>query len=111
MLSFAGLPFTGGFVGKFYAFAAAYERGWTWLVIVGVVATAFSLYYYLAVIRAMYMRPAPARVAPVGGQPPRELALSAAVGASLVVVVATFFAVRPLIDLCAKAVAALPFPY
>jgi len=111
MLSFAGLPFTGGFVGKFYAFTAAYDRGWTWLVIVGVVATAFSLYYYLAVIRAMYMRAMPARVAPVGGQPPRELALSAAVGVSVAVVVVTFFAVEPLIDLCEKAVAALPFPY
>ena len=109
--SFAGLPFTGGFVGKFYAFTAAYDRGWTWLVIVGVVATAFSLYYYLAVIRAMYMRAMPARVAPVGGQPPRELALSAAVGVSVAVVVVTFFAVEPLIDLCEKAVAAVPFPY
>ena len=95
---------------KFYAFTAAYDRGWTWLVIVGVIATAFSLYYYLAVIRAMYMRAMPARIAPVGGQPPRELALSAAVGASLVVVVATFFAVEPLIDLCEKAVAAIPLP-
>jgi NADH-quinone oxidoreductase subunit N len=58
MFGFAGLPPTGGFVGKFYAFSAAYEHGWTWLVIVGVVATAVSLYYYLAVVRAMYMRPA-----------------------------------------------------
>ncbi len=58
MLSFAGLPLTGGFVAKFYAFAAAWDRGWTWLVVVGVIATAVSLYYYLAVIRSMYMRPA-----------------------------------------------------
>jgi NADH-quinone oxidoreductase subunit N len=111
MLSFAGLPFTGGFVAKFYSFTAAYDRGWTWLVIVGVVATAFSLYYYLAVIRAMYMRPAAPRLAPVGGQPPRELALSAGVVGSLVVVVATFFAVEPMIDLAEKAAASLNFPY
>ena len=45
-------------MGKFYVFSAAYERGWIWLMIVGVVATAVSLYYYLGVIRAMYMRPA-----------------------------------------------------
>ena len=111
MLSFAGLPFTGGFVAKFYAFTAAYERGWTWLVIVGVIATAFSLYYYLAVIRAMYMRTAPTRIAAVGGQPPRELALSAAVVSSAAIVVVTFFAVQPLIDLAEKAVASLSFPY
>jgi len=38
MLSFAGLPLTGGFFAKFYAFSAAVERDWTWLVIVGVIA-------------------------------------------------------------------------
>ena len=57
MLGFAGLPPTGGFLGKFYVFSAAYDRGWLWLVIVGIAATAVSLYYYLAVIRALYMRP------------------------------------------------------
>ena len=52
MFGFAGLPLGGGFVGKFYVFAAAYEHGWTWLVIVGVLATLVSLYYYLGVVRA-----------------------------------------------------------
>ena len=75
MLGFAGLPLTGGFVGKFYAFSAAYDRGWIWLVIVGAVATAVSLYYYFGLVRSMYMRPGGSlQVAPAGGQPPRELA-------------------------------------
>ena len=47
VFGFAGLPLTGGFVGKFYVFAAAYDHGWVWLVIVGVLATLVSLYYYL----------------------------------------------------------------
>jgi NADH-quinone oxidoreductase subunit N len=111
MLSFAGLPLTGGFVGKFYVFASAWDRGWTWLVIVGVIATALSLYYYLAVIRAMYMRPAMPIAIAAGGQPPRELALSAAVVASVVVVVGSFFAVEPLIDLARDAAESLSFPY
>jgi NADH-quinone oxidoreductase subunit N len=111
MLSFAGLPLTGGFVAKFYAFASAWDRGWTWLVIVGVIATAVSIYYYLAVIRSLYMRPGGAAAAAVGGQPPRELMLSAAVVACLVVVVGSFFAVEPLIDLAEKAAASLSFPY
>ena len=111
MLSFAGLPLTGGFVAKFYAFAAAWDRGWTWLVVVGVVATAVSLYYYLAVIRSLYMRPGSALALPVGGQPPRELMLSAAVAGCVVVVVGSFFAVEPLIDLAEKAAASLNFPY
>jgi NADH-quinone oxidoreductase subunit N len=111
MLGFAGLPLTGGFVGKFYIFAAAYKHGWTWLVIVGVTATAVSLYYYLGVIRAMYMRPAEElQLAPVaGGSPPRELTLQTAVAGALAVTVSSFFAVQPLIDGAKHAASALPF--
>jgi NADH-quinone oxidoreductase subunit N len=109
MLGFAGLPLTGGFVGKFYVFAAAYDRGWIWLVIVGLVATAVSLYYYLGVVRALYMRGAPAGAPLVaGGQPPRDLVLQTAVVGCLAVTVASFFAVQPLIDLAKKAVSTLP---
>jgi NADH-quinone oxidoreductase subunit N len=109
MLSFAGFPLTGGFVGKFYVFAASYDRGWTWLVIVGVIATLVSLYYYLAVIRAMYMRPAAELgLAPVGGSPPREIMLSSAAVLAMVVNVGSFFAVQPLIDLAKNAADALP---
>ena len=113
MFGFAGLPPTGGFVGKFYAFSAAYEHGWTWLVIVGVVATAVSLYYYLAVVRAMYMRPASelqlGAVPVAGGAPPRDALLQTSVALALGVTVATFFAVQPLIDVAKHAASALPF--
>jgi len=113
MFGFAGLPPTGGFVGKFYAFSAAYEHGWTWLVIVGVVATAVSLYYYLAVVRAMYMRPASelqlGAVPVTGGAPPRDTLLQTSVTLALGVTVATFFAVQPLIDVAKHAADALPF--
>jgi NADH-quinone oxidoreductase subunit N len=111
MFGFAGLPPTGGFVGKFYAFSAAYRHGWTWLVIVGVAATAVSLYYYLAVVRAMYMRPAAElQLAPVaGGSPPRESWLQVSVAAALGVTIASFFAVQPLIDVAKHAASALPF--
>jgi NADH-quinone oxidoreductase subunit N len=109
MLGFAGFPLTGGFVGKFYVFSAAYDRGWTWLVIVGVLATLVSLYYYLAVIRAMYMRPAAELgLAPIGGSPPREILLSTSVFAAMVVNVGSFFAVQPLVDLAKNAAKALP---
>jgi NADH-quinone oxidoreductase subunit N len=105
MLGFAGLPPTGGFVGKFYVFSAAYERGWSWLIVVGVVATAVSLYYYLAVLRAMYMRsPLEAGVVAAGGRPPREWALNATVAACVAVAVGSFFAVQPLIDLAREAI-------
>jgi NADH-quinone oxidoreductase subunit N len=110
MLGFAGFPLTGGFVGKFYAFSAAYDHGWTWLVIVGVVATLVSLYYYLGVVRAMYMRPtAELQLAPVGGAPPFEGLLQASVSVALAVTIGTFFAVQPLIDLAKDAAGSLPF--
>jgi NADH-quinone oxidoreductase subunit N len=105
MLGFAGLPPTGGFVGKFYVFAAAWDRRWIWLVAVGLAATVVSLYYYLGVIRAMFMRmPVEVGVAAAGGRPPRELALGLAVVGSLVLTVGSFVAVQPLIDLARHAV-------
>jgi NADH-quinone oxidoreductase subunit N len=110
MLGFAGFPLTGGFVGKFYVFAAAYRHGWTWLVIVGVVATLVSLYYYLGIVRAMFMRrPEELQLAPIGGSPPRDALLEGAVFACLVVTVGSFFAVQPLIDLARNAATTLPF--
>jgi NADH-quinone oxidoreductase subunit N len=115
VFGFAGLPLGGGFVGKFYVFAAAYQHGWVWLVIVGVLATLVSLYYYLGIVRAMYMRPSeelqlPPRsgVAVSGGAPAKETLLHLAVGAALVVSVGSLFAVQPLIDLARDAASALP---
>jgi NADH-quinone oxidoreductase subunit N len=110
MLGFAGFPLTGGFVAKFYAFSAAYDRGWVWLMIVGVVATLVSLYYYLGVVRAMYFRtPAELQLLPAGGSPPRELALQIGVALSLVVTIGSFFAVEPLIEIAKKAAESVPF--
>jgi NADH-quinone oxidoreductase subunit N len=111
LFGFAGLPLGGGFVAKFYVLSAAYRHGWTWLVIVGVIATIVSLYYYLAVVRAMYMRPSAelGLTAVAGGSPPREPLLHAAVGLALVVSVGSLFAVEPMIDLAKHAVGSLPF--
>jgi NADH-quinone oxidoreductase subunit N len=116
MFGFAGLPLGGGFVGKFYVFAAAYRHGWVWLVIVGVLATLVSLYYYLGIVRAMYMRPSEelqvqpdGGVAVTGGAPARESVLQLAVGAALVVSFGSLFAVQPLIELARHATGTLPF--
>jgi NADH-quinone oxidoreductase subunit N len=108
MFGFAGLPVGGGFIGKFYVFAAAYEHGWAWLVVVGVLATLVSLYYYLGVVRAMYMRPA-ARLVIAGGSPPRDRLTHAAVGIALAVSVGSLFAAAPLLDVAKHAANSLPF--
>jgi len=57
MLSLTGIPPTAGFFGKFYIFGAAINNGLLWLAIVGIVNSTISLYYYVAVIRAMYLLP------------------------------------------------------
>jgi NADH-quinone oxidoreductase subunit N len=111
MLGFIGLPPTGLFLGKFYAFSALYDRGWIWLMILGAVFTAVSIYYYLGVVRAMYTRPPRLAAVPAGGSPPRDIALDATIVASLVVAVGSFFAVDQLIELARDATSFLLFPF
>ncbi len=110
MLSLAGFPLTGGFLGKLFVLSAIFEAGWWWLLVVGVLATALSLAYYLWIVRALYMRPGelPATVVAAGGSPPRDAFLSAAVAVSLVVTIGSFFFVQPLVDLARDAAASLP---
>jgi NADH-quinone oxidoreductase subunit N len=108
MLGFAGFPLTGGFVGKFYVFSAVYDRGWTWLMIVGLAATLVSLYYYLGIVRALYFRaPVELQLAPAGGSPPRDLLLQTGVAASLAVTIGSFFFVEPIIDVARHATSGL----
>ncbi len=110
MLGMAGFPLTGGFFGKLFVFSAAYEAGDWWLVLVGVAATALSLGYYLNIVRWLYMRSgAELRLAPVGGAPPREIALGVAVAAAVVVTVGSFVAAEPILDLASDAAASLSF--
>ena len=113
MLGFIGLPPTGLFLGKFYAFAALYERGWIWLMVVGAVFTAVSVYYYLGIVRSMYMRDLPTTPAATvaGGSPPSDRLLNLAVGIALVISVGTFFGVDPLIDVIRETTAVLTYPF
>jgi NADH-quinone oxidoreductase subunit N len=54
MVSLAGVPFTAGFLGKFYIFYAAILQRQIALVVVGVITVGCGFYYYLKVVRAMY---------------------------------------------------------
>ena len=54
MVSLAGVPFTAGFLGKFYIFYAAVLQRQIALIVVGVITVGCGFYYYLKVVRAMY---------------------------------------------------------
>jgi NADH-quinone oxidoreductase subunit N len=56
LLSLAGFPPTAGFLAKFYIFSAAVRAGLVWLVVIGVLASLVSVFYYLRVVVYMYMR-------------------------------------------------------
>jgi NADH-quinone oxidoreductase subunit N len=65
MLSLAGFPPTAGFFAKFYIFSSAVKSGYLGLVIIAVINSLISVYYYLRVIVYMFMRPAEEDVKPV----------------------------------------------
>ena len=54
-LSLAGMPPFGGFVAKFFVFAAAVQSGWIWLAVVGVLNSIVGLYYYLNILKYIYL--------------------------------------------------------
>jgi NADH-quinone oxidoreductase subunit N len=56
LLSLAGFPPTAGFLAKFYIFSAAVREGLVPLVIIGVLASLISVFYYLRIVVYMYMR-------------------------------------------------------
>ncbi len=55
LLSLAGVPPLGGFIAKFYIFAAAVKEGLIGLAVVGVVMAIVSMYYFLLVVKRMYL--------------------------------------------------------
>lgn len=55
LLSLGGIPPTAGFLGKFYLFQATVEAGYWWLALFGILNAFIALYYYLNVIKYMYL--------------------------------------------------------
>ena len=82
LLSLGGIPFVLGFWGKLYVFLAAGQAGLWWLVALGALLSVVALYYYLNVVRAMFLLTDP--------RPPVEIpfALQFAVVACAVIVTA-----------------------
>ncbi|MFN8485539.1 MAG: NADH-quinone oxidoreductase subunit N [Anaerolineae bacterium] len=66
MFALTGFPPLAGFVGKWFIFSSAVATGWTWLALIGALASVISAGYYLRIVVLMYMRPAPAETQPLG---------------------------------------------
>ncbi len=92
MLSLIGFPVTAGFIGKVVLFYAAYKAGYVGLLVIAIINSMVSVYYYLRVVQAMYMLPTPRGVEAgvTSARPPGAVAwpymLVGAVGAILVIV-------------------------
>ena len=57
LLSLIGIPFTGGFFGKFYVFASAMHNGHVWLAVVGLLNSGVACFYYFRLLATLYAKP------------------------------------------------------
>jgi NADH-quinone oxidoreductase subunit N len=85
MLSLAGMPPLAGFVAKFYVFAAAVQSGWIWLAFVGVLNAIAGLYYYMTVLKVIYLYRSDDEDKPIAVPGPHALALTLCVAAIVIV--------------------------
>jgi len=75
LLSLTGIPPTAGFVGKLYLFAALINAKLIWLAVVGVLNSVVSLYYYVRILRNMYLRDADRTALPIRFSMPQVVLL------------------------------------
>jgi len=84
LLSLAGFPPTAGFMAKFYVFSSAVKTGFVGLVIIGVLNSLVSVYYYLRIVVLMFMHPPQAETEKI----------RLAFGAGLVLLISTWFVLQ-----------------
>jgi NADH-quinone oxidoreductase subunit N len=75
LFSLGGIPPFAGFFGKFFLFTAAAEKGYYILVLIAVLNTIISLYYYLLVVKAMFINISEAPIEKFRSDFPTRLAL------------------------------------
>jgi NADH-quinone oxidoreductase subunit N len=92
LLSLIGIPFTGGFFGKFYVFSAAVHGGNLWLAIIGLLNSGVACFYYLRLLAAVYTRPGTdtARLDQL-----RRISVPAAIGVGLAAVATLALGILP----------------
>jgi NADH-quinone oxidoreductase subunit N len=101
MFSLAGLPPTVGFFAKLFVLQAALNAGYTWLVVLAVLLSVIGAFYYLRIVKSMYMDP-PAGEITIDPRADTRWMLSATAMATLLLGI---FPAR-LMELCARAITA-----
>jgi len=101
LFSLAGVPPMLGFFGKFHVLNAAVDAGWTWLAVVGALASVVGAFYYLRIVYFMYFgaeqEPATSRMAPV------QWVMLVAVAAIMLIGIVNLFGIEPAAALAAEA--------
>lgn len=110
MFSLAGFPPTAGFLAKYLAFLAAVKAGHTELVIIGVLTSLVSIFYYLRVVVVMFMQPEEVREPQPTIPAAADVAMAAAVAGSLFlgIIPAGFFNLASQSVVAARSVFGLP---
>ncbi|MDO4899330.1 NADH-quinone oxidoreductase subunit NuoN [Actinomyces sp.] len=86
LLSFAGIPLTAGFIAKFEVFIAGVAGGATWLVIVAVISSVATAFFYMRLIVLMFFRePEGERVTVVSSMGPTALTIGLAAAATVLI--------------------------
>ncbi|NLX11944.1 MAG: NADH-quinone oxidoreductase subunit N [Chloroflexi bacterium] len=104
LLSLGGIPPAAGFVGKFLLFRAAIDAGLVALALVGVVNVIIGLYYYLVIVKVMYMERSPDEDQPIPVSTPYTWALG--IAAAGVLLLGTIL-VTPLVEWATEAAQSL----
>ncbi len=98
LFSLAGIPPLSGFFGKFYLFAAVFSKGLYWLVILAALNSTLSLYYYLQIVRRMYIEEPRGLLEKIHISYPLKICLAlTAAGTVLVGIIPTFFDIAQLV--------------
>ena len=83
LLGLGGIPFTAGFVGKIQVFTAAASAGYLWLVVLALLTTVIGLYFYLKVIKVMFIDPVADDTGPIEASTTTRTVFAVAVGVTI----------------------------
>ena len=99
MIAMSGMPLTTGFIGKFQVFSAAWDGGFGWLVIVGLLSSVAAFFFYLRLVVLMYFRSGDS----AGPEPAPALHVRSVLAAATAITIVFGVFPGPLMDLLTQA--------